>query len=53
VDARCDGCQDVTLAYNTVRELGAGPKAAWEALIHRQSVVRSAPDPSLRIAAGH
>jgi vancomycin permeability regulator SanA len=51
VDARCDGCQDVTLAYNTVRELGAGPKAAWEALIHRQSVVRSTPDPSLRIAA--
>src|SRR5258706_11547255 len=52
VDARCDGCRDVTLAYNTARELAAGPKAAWEAIVHRQPAVQSPPDPSLTDAAG-
>jgi vancomycin permeability regulator SanA len=52
VQARCDGCRDVTLAYNTARELAAGPKAAWEAIEHREAAVESPPDPALRQATG-
>ncbi|MET7420518.1 ElyC/SanA/YdcF family protein [Dactylosporangium sp. NPDC005555] len=50
VPALCEGCQRVTILYNTVRDVAAGPKAAWEALRHRQAAVVSAPDPSLREA---
>ncbi|MET7397503.1 ElyC/SanA/YdcF family protein [Dactylosporangium sp. NPDC005572] len=52
VPARCDGCQRVTIWYNTARDVAAGPKAAWEALRHRPPAVQSPPDPSLRLAVG-
>jgi hypothetical protein len=42
----------VTLAYNTARELAAGPKAAWEAIEHRKAAIESPPDPALRQATG-
>ena len=51
VEARCDGCRDVTLMYNGMREVVAAPKAAWEALTHRPPAVSSPPDPTLRDAA--
>ncbi|MGI5181395.1 SanA/YdcF family protein [Dactylosporangium sp. CA-152071] len=47
VPALCEGCQQVTIWYNTARDVAAGPKAAWEALRHRQAAVVSPPDPSL------
>jgi vancomycin permeability regulator SanA len=50
VRAGCDGCRTGTLAFNAVRELGAGPKAVWEAIIHRPPAVQSSPDPALRQA---
>jgi vancomycin permeability regulator SanA len=51
VPALCDGCRQVTIMYNTVRDVAAGPKAAWEAIRHRQATVVSPPDPSLLRAA--
>jgi vancomycin permeability regulator SanA len=45
--ASCHGCQRVTMLYNTVRDVAAGPKAAWEALRRRPPAVVSPPDPSL------
>jgi vancomycin permeability regulator SanA len=50
VPARCDGCQLVTIWYNTARDVAAGPKAAWEAFRHRPAAVQSPPDPSLQQA---
>ena len=51
VPALCEGCQQVTIWYNTARDVAAGPKAAWEALRHRQATVVSPPDPALLEAA--
>ncbi|GAA3224431.1 vancomycin high temperature exclusion protein [Dactylosporangium siamense] len=47
VPALCEGCQRVTIWYNTARDVAAAPKAAWEAFRHRQATVVSPPDPSL------
>ena len=50
VPARCDGCRRVTIWYNTLRDVAAAPKAAWEAFRHRPAAVQSPPDPALRRA---
>ena len=52
VPARCDDCRQVTIWYNTARDVAAGPKAVWEALRHRPPAVQSPPDPRLVRAIG-
>jgi vancomycin permeability regulator SanA len=52
VAAGC-GCKKATLLYNWTREIAAGPKAAFEALVHRKAAVQSPPDGSLTRAAGY
>lgn len=52
VPARCDGCRQVTIWYNTARDVAAGPKALWEVLRHRPPAVQSPPDPRLERAVG-
>jgi vancomycin permeability regulator SanA len=51
VAARCDDCRQVTIAYNSARELAAGAKAVLDAWRGRPPAVRSDPDPALRQAA--
>ncbi|MEV8515769.1 ElyC/SanA/YdcF family protein [Dactylosporangium sp. NPDC051484] len=50
VPAGCRGCQRVTIWYNETREVGAGWKAAWDAMRHRPPAVQSPPDQALRQA---
>ncbi|MFG2040913.1 vancomycin high temperature exclusion protein [Dactylosporangium sp. NPDC048998] len=50
VPAGCRGCRQVTIWYNDTREVGAGWKAAWDALRHRPPAVQSPPDQALRQA---
>jgi vancomycin permeability regulator SanA len=50
VPSGCEGCRQVTIWYNTARDVAAGPKAAWEALRHRPTAVQSPPDRSLQQA---
>jgi vancomycin permeability regulator SanA len=50
VPSGCQGCQRVTIWYNTVRDVGAAWKAAWDALRHRPPAVQSPPDPALQDA---
>jgi vancomycin permeability regulator SanA len=47
VQARCDGCNDRTLAANRAREVPAAVKAAVEVLRDRPPAVSSPPDPVL------
>jgi vancomycin permeability regulator SanA len=50
VRAGCRGCQQVTIWYNTTREVGAGWKAAWDALRQRPPAVQSPPDQAVQQA---
>jgi vancomycin permeability regulator SanA len=50
VAARCDGCAQVTLLYNRVREVGAAWKAGYDRLSDRPPAVSSPPDPAVSVA---
>ncbi|MEV6923224.1 ElyC/SanA/YdcF family protein [Dactylosporangium sp. NPDC051485] len=54
VPSGCHGCQQVTIWYNTARDVGAAWKAAWDAIRHRPPAVQSPPDPAVeRVVAAH
>ena len=50
VPSGCEGCRTVTIWYNTVRDVAAAWKAAWDAVRARPPAVQSPPDPSLQRA---
>ncbi|GAA2355452.1 SanA/YdcF family protein [Dactylosporangium salmoneum] len=54
VPSGCQGCRQVTIWYNTARDVGAAWKAAWDAIRHRPPAVQSPPDPAVqRAVAAH
>jgi vancomycin permeability regulator SanA len=52
VAARCDGCNEITVSYNRLREQPAGWKAVLDAVSDRPPAVSSPPDPALAQALG-
>ncbi|WP_432830116.1 SanA/YdcF family protein [Dactylosporangium sp. CA-092794] len=50
VPSGCKGCQQLTIWYNDTREVGAGWKAASDAIRHRAPAVQSPADPALQQA---